>query len=511
MNSNIRVRFAPSPTGALHIGGVRTALYNYLFAKQLGGTFILRIEDTDQNRYVAGAEEYITEALEWLGLKPDESPVVGGEYAPYRQSDRKEMYKKYALQLLESGNAYYAFDTSEELDQMRKRLEEAKANNTAYNAISRMQMKNSFTLSAEEVKERIAQNDPNMVIRFKMPLKEEVRFEDLVQGWQKFHSAVLDDKVLLKADGMPTYHLANVVDDYLMKITHVIRGKEWLPSTPLHVLLYQSLGWAEVMPQFVHLPLMLNPDGKGKLSKRKGKEYGFPVFPLTWNDPETSENITGFREEGYLPEALLNFLALIGWNLGTTQEIFSLEELISVFSFDKVQKAESKFDIAKAKWFNQQYLKGKTEGELMALFLKTLPENLSQDMNAEKAQQIVFLMKERITFPSDIWKDAPYLFALPEQYDEPTIQKKWKPDVVAVLTELKEAFKDFTSEWTTDKIHDFILPLVENKGAKLGQVMPVLRLALTGASGGPDLMGILAFLGKEESIKRIETAIHKIP
>ncbi|TAH24220.1 MAG: glutamate--tRNA ligase, partial [Cytophagales bacterium] len=365
----VRVRFAPSPTGPLHIGGVRTALYNFLLARKTGGKMILRIEDTDQTRFVPGAEEYIKEALAWIGIELDESPWVGGPHAPYRQSERKPMYMQYAMQLIESGNAYYAFDTAEELDEMRKRLEAAKVPDPKYNSITRMQMKNSITMPEDEVKAWLDAGKP-YVIRLKVPRKEEVRINDLIRGWVMVHSSTLDDKVLMKSDGMPTYHLANVVDDYLMKITHVIRGEEWLPSAPTHVLLYKFLGWESSMPQFAHLPLLLKPDGNGKLSKRDGDMGGYPVFPIEWNDQATGAVFMGFRESGYLPEATLNFLSLLGWNPGTQEEIFSLENLIQAFTVERIGKSGSKFDIQKAKWFNQEYLK-MMSNETMASFLAT--------------------------------------------------------------------------------------------------------------------------------------------
>jgi glutamyl-tRNA synthetase len=384
---DVRVRFAPSPTGALHIGGVRTALYNYLLARQNNGTMILRIEDTDQARYVPGAEEYILEALKWVGVKIDEGVGVGGPHAPYRQSERKPMYMQYAQKLVDEGNAYYAFDTEEDLDVMRERLKTAGVALPQYNSITRMQMRNSLTLLDDEVKALLAAGTP-YVIRLKVPRKEEVRLNDLIRGWVMIHSSQIDDKVLMKSDGMPTYHLANVVDDYLMKISHVIRGEEWLPSAPLHVLLYKYLGWEADMPQFAHLPLLLKPTGDGKLSKRDADQMGFPIFPLDWIDPNTGEKATGFRESGYLPEALVNFLAFLGWNPGTTQEIFSMEELIKAFSVERIGKAGAKFDIHKAQWFNQQYLRAKPN-ELLAEYLM---ESLGREKikcSREKAEKIL--------------------------------------------------------------------------------------------------------------------------
>src|SRR6187551_808066 len=411
----VRVRFAPSPTGALHIGGVRTALYNYLLARQNKGTMILRIEDTDQNRYVPGAEEYIMKSLAWAGIKIDEGVGVGGPHAPYRQSERKEIYKKYAQQLIDEGNAYYAFDTEQELDEMRERLKAAGVDNQQYNSITRLQMRNSLTLSSEEVKTLMDAGTP-YVIRLKVPKKEEIRLNDLIRSWVMVHSSQIDDKVLMKSDGMPTYHLANVVDDYLMKISHVIRGEEWLPSAPLHVLLYKYLGWEADMPQFAHLPLLLKPTGDGKLSKRDADQMGFPIFPLDWADPQSGELAKGFKESGYLPEALINFLAFLGWNPGTTQEIFSMEELIKSFSVERIGKAGTKFDIHKAQWFNQQYLRAKSDEELGAYLLESLSkENI--ECSADKAKKVIAILKERITFPKDLWEQGRFLFQAPTTFD----------------------------------------------------------------------------------------------
>src|SRR5688572_17932487 len=402
----VRVRFAPSPTGALHIGGVRTALYNYLLARKLNGTMILRIEDTDQNRFVPGAEEYIRKSLEWVGIKIDEGVGIGGPHAPYRQSERKEIYRQYAQQLIDSGSAYYAFDTEPELEAMRERLKAAGVAIQQYNSITRMEMRNSLTLKPEEVKALIESGYP-YVIRLKVPRKEEVRLNDLIRGWVMVHSSQIDDKVLMKSDGMPTYHLANVVDDYLMKISHVIRGEEWLPSAPLHVLLYKYFGWEDVMPQFAHLPLLLKPDGNGKLSKRDADQLGFPIFPLTWTDPNSKEVAVGYREAGYLPDALINFLAFLGWNPGTTQELFSMDQLIEAFQIERINKAGAKFDFHKAQWFNQQYLKSKSDNELAQFLLQSLKkENIS--CPEDKAVKIAAIMKERVTFPKDFWEQGKF-------------------------------------------------------------------------------------------------------
>ncbi|PLK46083.1 glutamate--tRNA ligase [Emticicia sp. TH156] len=496
---SVRVRFAPSPTGPLHIGGVRTALYNYLFARKMGGKMLLRIEDTDQTRYVPGAEEYILEALNWIGINIDEGQGVGGPDAPYRQSERKAIYRQYADQLLASGKAYYAFDTADELEEMRKKLEEAKVDNTSYNAVTRMQMKNSLTLPKEEVEARIAKGDP-YVIRLKVPLKEEIRFKDIIREWVVVHSSTIDDKVLLKSDGMPTYHLANIVDDHLMGITHVIRGEEWLPSAPLHILLYRAFGWQA--PEFAHLPLLLKPEGNGKLSKRDGLLGNFPVFPLKWTDPFTSEEARGFREDGYFPEALINFLAFLGWNPGTEQEIFSMEELIESFSLEKIHKAGARFMVDKAKWFNQHYLKEKSDEELANII------QLPADTSAGTATKLVKLMKDRVTFPQEIVTEVPYIFATPAAYDEEVAKSKWNDDAKKAMSAIKEAIQSMAEEqFVAQQIHDTIFPALEAAGLKPGKVMQAFRLSITGVGKGPDLMLILEILGKAEVIARIEKAI----
>lgn len=506
----VRVRFAPSPTGPLHMGGVRTALYNYLFAKKHGGDFILRIEDTDQTRYVPGAEQYIIDSLKWCGIEPNEGVGFGdGPHAPYRQSERKEkgLYKQYAEQLIESGHAYYAFDTSEELEEMRKRLEAAKAKNTSYNAISRQTMKNSLTLPADEVSKRLQSGDP-YVIRIKIPRNEEVRVKDIIRGWVVVNSGELDDKVLFKSDGMPTYHLANIVDDHLMQITHVIRGEEWLPSAPLHVLLYRYLGWEETMPQFAHLPLLLKPDGNGKLSKRDGDRLGFPVFPLNWVDPVTGDKSSGYREKGYFADAFINLLALLGWHSSGNQEIFSKEELAQEFSLERVSKSGAKFDPEKTKWFNQQYLRMRNDDELAHLLAPLAHERgLTSDIPFLK--KVIELTKERAVFTADLL-DAPYLFAAPEEFDSTTVEKKWKPESGALMTEwlaciqsvdpfeaapLEAAFKDFLAA----------------KNLGMGAVLPLFRLAVTGQGMGPSMFHIAEVLGKSEVVKRIQAAITKLP
>ena len=504
----VRVRFAPSPTGPLHIGGVRTALYNYLFAKQHGGTFVLRVEDTDQTRFVPGAEEYIQEALAWCGIRPDEGVGVGGEYAPYRQSERKERYRQYAEQLVETGYAYYAFDTPEELEAMRQRLKEARVAQPQYNAISRMTMSNALTLPTDEVRTRVERGDP-YVIRLKTPRKEEVRLEDSIRGWVVVQSSTLDDKVLMKSDGMPTYHLANVVDDYLMKITHVIRGEEWLPSAPTHVLLYRYLGWEADRPQFTHLPLLLNPDGNGKLSKRSGDRFGFPVYPANWTDPASGEVSPGFREVGYFPEAVVNFLALLGWNPGSEQELFTLNELVEAFSLERISKAGAKFDIEKAQWFNQQYLKEKSNQELAA-YLQTQLKQEGIDSSAEKAETVCELMKERVTFPQELWTGARYFYQSPQQYDEKTVNKKWTAEASEALEAYADALTDGPNDLRAESAKLVLTEVLERQGVKIGKVMPALRLSLTGASGGPDLMRIIEVLGRNETVQRIKAARQKL-
>jgi len=499
---SVRVRFAPSPTGALHIGGLRTALYNYLFAKKHGGTFILRIEDTDQGRFVPGAEDYILNALQWAGISPDEGPKNGGTFGPYRQSDRKELYFDYAQQLIDAGKAYYAFDTPEELDEMRERLKEARMANPQYNAISRNQMKNSLTLSEEEVAQRLNSGEP-YVIRFKMPKHDDVRFKDIIRDWIVVSTTTLDDKVLMKSDGMPTYHLANIVDDHLMKITHVIRGEEWLPSAPLHILLYDAFGWKA--PEFAHLPLLLKPDGNGKLSKRAADQLGFPIFPLNWNDPESGELSQGFKESGYLPDAFINFLAMLGWNPGTEQEIFSLEELIHTFSLDRINKSGAKFDIEKAKWFNQQYLKNRSSVGLAG----TLKAEYDLRTDDATVVSIVDAMKERITFLSEVVTHGDFFFNAPRDFDETTVKKKWNEEVAAKRNSFSLELKDLDAISPEDA-KQLLETVLAKDGTGLGKVMPGLRLALTGAAGGPDLMQIIAILGPKVSAERIEFAINTL-
>jgi len=502
----VRVRFAPSPTGPLHMGGVRTALFNYLFARKNGGDFLLRIEDTDQTRYVPGAEKYIMEALDWCGIKVDEGPQQGGPHAPYRQSDRKELYRQYAMQLVKSGHAYYAFDTPEELDKSRKQAEATGATFT-YNASTRHMMKNSISLPEGEWKKLIS-SDAQYVIRFLMPEHEEVTETDLIRGSVTFDTSLLDDKVLFKSDGMPTYHLANVVDDHLMEITHVIRGEEWLPSMPLHVLLYRAFGWEDTMPRFTHLPLILKPTGKGKLSKRDGDKLGFPVFPLFWKDPETGDTSHGYREDGYFPEAFINMLALLGWNPGTEQEIFSMQELCEAFSLDRVGKSGARFDPEKAKWFNHQYLIRKNDEELGKMFLSVLKEK-GIDAKPELAVRICGLVKERCHFISEIWDQSFFFFAAPQEYDPKIVAKRWKEEVPGIMTEIAEFIKEI-SEWKAPSIKEEFSAYVTAKGWNFGTVMNSLRLCLVGGSFGPDIFEICEIIGQQETINRIQNAIAKI-
>ncbi|UOQ75438.1 glutamate--tRNA ligase [Hymenobacter sp. 5516J-16] len=512
MEREVRVRFAPSPTGPLHIGGVRTALYNYLLARKLGGKMLLRIEDTDQNRFVPGAEDYIRQSLEWCGIELDESPWNGGPHAPYRQSERKPMYRQYAQQLIDSGHAYYAFDTPEELDAMRARLTAAKVPNPQYNSITRAQMRNSLTLPAEEVKQLLEAGE-QYVIRLKVPRKEEVRFNDLIRGWVVVHSSSIDDKVLMKSDGMPTYHLANIVDDHLMEITHVIRGEEWLPSAPLHVLLYRYLGWETTMPNFAHLPLLLKPDGTGKLSKRDGDRLGFPVFPLEWHgkDAETGEPTvsSGYRESGYLPDAFINFLAFLGWNPGSQQELFTMDELIEAFSIERVSKSPARFDQNKVRWYNEQYLRAKPDAELAQYLTESL-QGQGITVPADKAEQIAALVKERATFPADLAREAQLFFQRPTTYDEQVISKKWNAQVAGALAEFAKQLPT-TADATPDGIKALLTQVLEAQGIKIGQVLQALRVAVTGAGAGPDLMHIMSILGTQETAERIEQAVAQLP
>tara|TARA_B100001142_G_scaffold323392_1_gene373372 strand:- start:7921 stop:9444 length:1524 start_codon:yes stop_codon:yes gene_type:complete len=505
--SEVRVRFAPSPTGPLHIGGVRTALYNYLFAKKNNGKMILRIEDTDQKRYVKGAEEYLIDALKWCGIELDESVIDGGNYGPYKQSERKNIYIDYAKKLVKDGFAYYAFDTPNDLTAMRERIKAAGIPSPQYNAITRMTMKNSLSLSDDEVKKRMEAGE-SYVIRIKMPRNEEVKLNDIIRGWVVVNTNNMDDKVIFKSDGMPTYHLANVVDDYYMKISHVIRGEEWLPSAPLHVLLYRYLGWEDAMPKFAHLPLILKPDGNGKLSKRDGDRLGFPVFPTQWLDPETDEYSTGYRESGFFPDAFINMLSLLGWNPGTTQEIFSMEELIENFSLERVGKAGAKYDFDKTKWFNQQYLRKKPNKQLAKEFKDILNQN---GINTEDnfVENVCKQLKERATFIKDIWEEGRYYFIAPLTYDEKTIRKKWNAETPEQLKELMKRIKkilDFTSENIEIEFKNYL----EDSKLGMGKLLPQFRVAITGLGMGPSIFDIASLLGKEETISRMETAINNI-
>jgi len=506
MEKKVRVRFAPSPTGPLHMGGVRTALFNYLFARKHGGDFLLRIEDTDQTRFVPGAENYIIESLKWCGLIPDEGVGFGGEYGPYRQSERKAIYKQYADQLVAGGNAYYAFDTPEELNDLRT-VAEAEKRTFSYDVHTRAGLKNSLSLSPGEVTERMNRGDA-YVIRFKMPENHNVTETDLIRGEVTFNTNILDDKVLFKSDGMPTYHLANVVDDHLMKITHVIRGEEWLSSMPLHILLYEALGWAGNRPRFAHLPLILKPTGKGKLSKRDGDKMGFPVFPLLWTDPETGDVSRGYREDGYFPEAFINLLALLGWNAGNDQEFFSMDELIESFSLERVVKSGARFDPEKAKWFNRHYLQQKSASELANLFLPVLTEK-NIHAPAEKIIRVIELVKDRCDFVADFWKNSDYFFVAPESYDETTIRKKWKEDTSEKLQAIVEVFRS-VPEWKYDTIKDVFSAFMTEKEWSFGMVMVPIRLALVGSSTGVDLFDICELIGKDETIARVQKAIDTI-
>ena len=503
MSSNVRVRFAPSPTGPLHIGGVRTALYNYLFAKKHGGDFLLRIEDTDQTRFVPGAEKYIVESLAWCGISPDEG--IGGEdrgNGPYRQSERKEMYREYAERLLDAEKAYIAFDTADDLDAMRQMAKEAGAANWQYNYITRGNMKNSLTLPKEEVAAKMAAGEP-YVVRIKLPRDHEVRFEDTIRGWVSVNTNNMDDKVLFKADGMPTYHLANIVDDHLMGITHVIRGEEWLPSAPLHVMLYEAFGWS--CPAFAHLPLLLKPDGPGKLSKRDGDRLGFPVFPIDWNNQETGESASGYREFGFYPEAFINMLALLGWNPGTEQEVFSLRELISAFDLSKVSKSGAKFDFEKGKWFNQNYLRGLSRDQLASELKRELDKSGLAYTEAFLGK-IASMMSERATFSKDLVTEGLFLFQAPSEYDEKTHKKKWSEQSPQMMRDLIDRFMDL-DDFSEGPIEEAFKNYLSEKELGFGKVGPSFRLAVTGKGMGPSMFAICEVLGKEEVVNRIKKAI----
>lgn len=496
----VRVRFAPSPTGALHIGGVRTALYNYLFARQHGGDFVFRIEDTDSNRFVPGAEEYIIESFRWLGIKFDEGVSFGGEHGPYRQSERRAIYRKYVDQLLDAGKAYIAFDTPEELEAKRQEIK-----NFQYDAHTRMMMRNSLTLPAEEV-ERLIADGNQYVVRFKIEPGEDVHVNDMIRGDVVIKSDILDDKVLYKsADELPTYHLANIVDDHLMEISHVIRGEEWLPSAPLHVLLYRAFGWEDTMPRFAHLPLLLKPDGKGKLSKRDGDRLGFPVFPLEWHDPKTGEVSNGFREQGYFPEAVINFLALLGWNPGTEQEMFTLDELVEQFDITKCSKAGARFDYQKGIWFNHEYILRKSNEEISKLFAPIVAGN-GIDESMERITKVVSMMKDRVSFVKELWPLCSFFFIPPTEYDEKTVRKRWKENSAQVMGELAEVLEGI-DDFSLENQEHIVMAWVESKGYKLGDVMNAFRLTLVGEGKGPGMFDISTFLGKEETLRRLRRAI----
>lgn len=496
----VRVRFAPSPTGALHIGGVRTALYNYLFARQHGGDLVFRIEDTDSNRFVPGAEEYIIESFRWLGIKFDEGVSFGGEHGPYRQSERRNIYKKYVEQLLAADKAYIAFDTPEQLEAKRAEIQ-----NFQYDARTRGEMNNSLTLPKEEVERRIADGE-QYVVRFKVEPGIEVHIDDMIRGHVVIKSDILDDKVLYKsADELPTYHLANIVDDHLMEITHVIRGEEWLPSAPLHVLLYRAFGWEDTMPTFAHLPLLLKPEGKGKLSKRDGDRLGFPVFPLEWHDPKTGDVSSGYRESGYFPEAVVNFLALLGWNPGTEQELFTLDELVEAFDIHKCSKAGARFDYQKGIWFNHEYMLKKSNEEVANLFAPIVANN-GVDETMERITQVVAMMKDRVNFVKELWPLCSFFFIAPTEYDEKTVKKRWKADSAKVMGELADVLEEI-DDFSVEGQEPVVMKWVEEKGYKLGDVMNAFRLTLVGIGKGPGMFDISAFLGKEETLKRLRKAI----
>ncbi len=506
MDRQVCVRFAPSPTGPLHIGGVRTALYNYLFARRNGGKMLLRIEDTDSQRFVPGAEDYIIESLKWLGIEIDEGVGHGGPHGPYRQSERRDIYRKYVKQLLDAGKAYIAFDTPEELEKAR-----ASKDNFQYDATTRMSMRNSLTLPAEEVK-RLIDSGEKYVVRFLIEPGRDVVVDDMVRGKVTINSSVLDDKVLYKsADDLPTYHLANIVDDHLMEVTHVIRGEEWLPSAPLHVLLYEAFGWTDTMPRFVHLPLLLKPDGKGKLSKRDGDRLGFPVFPLEWHDPKSGAVSAGYRENGYLPEAVINFLALLGWNPGDDTEVMSMDELISKFSFDHCSKAGAKFAYEKGKWFNHQYLQKISDAELAELFKPVLRQHgvNPDDFSDEYITRAVGMVKGRINFVSDLWDQAKFFFVAPDSYDPKAVKKRWSQDMPRIMGELIDVLKGMPS-WKSVEAEPVVLNWIAEKGYHLGNVMNAFRLTVVGECKGPHMFDITELMSPDETISRIQAGIDRI-
>ena len=499
----VRVRFAPSPTGALHIGGVRTALYNYLFARQHGGDLVFRIEDTDSNRFVPGAEEYIIESFRWLGIQFDEGVSFGGDKGPYRQSERRDIYKQYVRQLLDAGKAYIAFDTPQELEQKRAEIQ-----NFQYDCHTRSQMRNSLTMPKEEV-DRLIADGQQYVVRFMVEPGQEILVNDLIRGEVRVKSDIVDDKVLYKsADELPTYHLANIVDDHLMEISHVIRGEEWLPSAPLHVMLYRAFGWEDTMPQFAHLPLLLKPDGKGKLSKRDGDRLGFPVFPLEWHDPKTGDVSSGYREQGYFPEAVVNFLALLGWNPGTEQEMFTMEELIEQFDIDRCSKAGAKFAYEKGIWFNHEYILKKSDDEIASLFAPIVAGNGVEEP-MDRIRQVVHMMKDRVSFVRELWPLCSFFFIPPTEYDEKTVRKRWKEDSPKVMIELVAVLEGI-SDFSVEGQESVVKAWVEQQGYKLGDVMNAWRLTLVGEGKGPGMFDISAFLGKEETLRRMRRAVQEL-
>ncbi len=504
----VRVRFAPSPTGPLHIGGVRTALYNYLFARQNGGKMILRIEDTDQTRFVPGAEQYIIEALDWLGIEFDEGVHLGGPFGPYRQSDRKPMYRQYAEQLIRDGWAYYAFDKPEALEAKRKEYE-AQKKTFQYDCNTRLQMENSLSLGMEEAQRRIVAGEP-YVVRFQFPDNIDITVHDMIRGDVTMNSRLLDDKVLFKSDGMPTYHLANIVDDHTMEITHVIRGEEWLPSAPLHVMLYKAFGWEGTMPRFAHLPLLLKPEGNGKLSKRDGDRLGFPVFPLEWHDPKSGEISSGYREQGYLPQAVVNMLALMGWNPGTEQEIMSMEELIKLFNVEHISKNGAKFNLDKAKWFQHEYFQMLSDEEVAGMLEEAVSrQQVAGSFSHDYMVRVASMMKERITFPSELWETCCYFFEAPTEYNEKDVAKRWTPDMHIHMAKVIEILN--TVPFEHDAIHKALLDdYIAANGLNTGKVMNSLRIAVVGRTVGPDMITLILTIGKEETIRRVERAIEKL-
>lgn len=502
LQKKVRVRFAPSPTGGLHLGGVRTALFNYLFARHHAGDFILRVEDTDQTRFVPGAEEYITECLAWCGIAADESPSKPGEYGPYRQSERKPSYRQYAEQLVKDGFAYYAFDTPEELDEQRKLQP-----NFRYSQENRLQLRNSLSLSEAETAQLLEQGSAH-TIRIKVPIDETVAFDDMIRGRVSFETNLVDDKVLLKADGMPTYHLAVVVDDKAMDISHIFRGEEWLPSAPVHILLWEYLGWKNEMPQWAHLPLILKPDGNGKLSKRDGDRLGFPVYAMNWADPKTGDLTKGFREMGFLPEAFINMLALLGWNDGTEQELFTMEELVGKFSIERISKAGAKFDFEKAKWFNHEWIKRTENTDLLPQVREILTAKSLTTIADDYLLDVLALVKERLTFVEDFWNQASFFFVRPDNYDLDAVKPKWNADKSAFFEGIAQQFETFDN-WEAATLEPFFKEQIGSSGMKVGELMMPFRIMLVGGKFGPDVFKIVELLGREEVVSRIQLALPK--